>query len=256
MNCTVYKLENNVKEEGRLLTFNGGKASDYALNVVSIGRDFLPPVKNNYLDIDGRNGSYFAGSTLDKKVITVPVNIVATSDLDLRNKARAIGGWLYTTEEVAFSFDDEPNLVYTGKVEEASLEEVLRFGSGTLKFVCGKPTADGLAKSVTVTSGTAFTVGGTAPAFPTFTVSFTASATEWKVTNADGKYIRVVDNFVAGDTLVIDCSTGKITINGTVSMPTLDIQSRFFSLKVGSNTLTITPTAVSTCTADYKEQWY
>lgn len=251
----AYKNVLDDKGEGSLLTFNGGNSSDYGLNVVSIERNFLPPVKNTYLDVEGRNGSYFAGSTLDKKAINVQVNIVATSESDLRNKARQIGAWLYTLAEVPFSFNDEPDLIYTGKVDSTSLEEVLRFGSGTLTFVCGKPTADGLAKTVNVPDNASITVGGTAPTLPTFTVSFTATASEWKIAKGD-KYLRVVSNFVAGDTLVVDCSTGKVTINGTVQMQTLDINSRFFVLDVGANTLTVTPTAVATCTADYKEQWY
>jgi len=81
-------------------------------------------------------------------------------------------------------------------------------------------------------SNTSFTRVGTAPAAPQINVCFTGSVAEYKITQvSSAKYVRVIDTFIAGDILLIDCSNNKVYVNGVLSMDLLDINSQFFLLE-------------------------
>jgi phage-related protein len=172
---------------------------------------------------------------------------------DIRVKAREIAAWLYVQDREILSFDDEPNVYYCGKLAgEVDLEHIGKMAQFTLVFRCEPFVYGGEENQIFVGDSAAVDNQGTAETLPRFTVTFTGTAAEWKVTNQDSDYVRVVNDFTIGDTLEVNCQTGAILINDTRAMDKLDWQnSRFFALREGENSLAIAPTGKCSTTVSW-----
>jgi predicted phage tail component-like protein len=224
--------------------------------MLSVDRTVLPAPNDIYLQIPNKNGSYlFSRGSLDR-IIKVDCSIFANSLPGLRSTVRQIAAWLYTRQRVQLVFDDEPDLYYMAKIEGGiGLEQITTDGMFTLIFRC-EPFAYGdqvianfVNDSVTLTNA------GTAETEPYFQTTFTAAATEWKITLGTD-YCRLANSFLVGDVLVLDFATGAVLLNGTRAMNLLDWQnSRFFSLPVGASTLTVTPAGKSATLVKYTPKW-
>jgi len=224
-------------------TYNGTHSSAYNIIMKSANRQLLPANADIFIEIPGRHGSHHVPGKLQDRIITLDCQYVKTTLALLRSNARSVAAWLYTNDRASLVFDDEPGKTYTGKYTgSVDLENAFAKGAFSLTFRC-----EPFAESTEVTTNFAgdaanITNSGTAEAEPYFLATFTASASEWKVTLGTD-YIRVVDTFTAGDTLEITTETGAVLINSARAMDKLDWQnSRFFTLPVGTASLTITPT--------------
>lgn len=222
----------------------------------SKNRQLLPETNDSYVQVPGRQGSILFPRELADRRIEIDCAFVGSSLADIRTRARDIAAWLHTTDRASLSFDDEMGKTYRGKLASAvDFDHIGRMGQFNLTFIC-----EPLAYGELVTSnfvGDAVTVAnaGTYPALPIIEATFTGAATEFKVTLGT-KYIRVVNDFIATDTLKIDTGTGAILINGIRAMDKLDWQnSRFFSLAVGQNALSITPTGKCTAAVKHVPRW-
>nr|WP_326979626.1 carbohydrate binding domain-containing protein [Bacillus inaquosorum] len=83
---------------------------------------------------------------------------------------------------------------------------------------------------------------GLAPVPPLVRCIFEETATEYKIQllNPDftvNKTVKLVFNFIAGDTLLIDFEKRKATLNGNLIMTALQLQSDFFILPSGDSFL-------------------
>lgn len=103
---------------------------------------------------------------------------------------------------------------------------------------------------------TSFTRIGSAEAMVYIKVYFNAGVSEYKILQiTSGKYIRVVNTFVAGDILVIDGTNNKIYINDVLEMDTLDINSEFFLLDDYECIFNIDQYADTETTLTYTPTW-
>ena len=237
-------------------TFNGRHSSEFRLWMKSKNRQIFAGSTDVYPIIPGKDGSYlFPGGLLDKE-ITMECSFVATSLENLRIKEKELISWLYTVARGILSFDDEPGRYYQAKLAGSiDPNQIFKLETFDLKFRC-EPFAYGTevtnnfaADSVVVANA------GTAPTPIIINATFTATATEFKVTLGT-KYIRVVHAFANTNTLQINTATGEVLINGARAMNKLDWQySQFFSLAVGENTLAITPTGKCTATIKMTPRW-
>lgn len=241
-----------------MFTFNGIHANTYGVKVVTVDRSPLPAIDNTLLETPSRNGAYFVRNKVKQRDIQVDVKITGTSEADLRTKVRNIGAWLYSEYPQVLKFDDETDRQYLAVIDTASLKETLKVGEGSIKFICPTPYAEATTEtSVTLTSnGTkAFTNSGTAETYGTITVTFTGATTNFTVTHVGtGKKVQITQVFKAGDILVIDFAKGYVTLNGTNAMPTVSLDSDFYKLPKGANSLTCT-TIAGTAVLKYKNRW-
>lgn len=216
----------------------------------SRNRQLLPEPNDSYVQVPGRNGSILYPQGLYDRYIELDCAYVGEDLPDIRVKAREIASWLYTQDRVVLSFDDEPNIYYRGKLAgKVDLEHIGKMAQFSLIFRCEPFVYGGEEDQTFVSDAAAVDNQGTTEILPRFTVTFTDTAAEWKVTNQDSDYVRVVNNFTIGDTMEVNCKTGAILINGTRAMDKLDWQnSRVFDLRVGANTLTVTPAGVCNTT--------
>lgn len=98
-------------------------------------------------------------------------------------------------------------------------------------------------------------VGGTTSTSPIFSFKSLGEANEFKVTLDKQDFLRVVKEIKTNDIIVMDCNKNLLTVNGRRSMEFLDIDSKFFDLKVGQNTLNLTEGLNAEVTVSYSERW-
>jgi len=237
-------------------SFNGRHCSEFGLAVKNRNRQLLPAVNDRYLEIPDRHGSYHFPGELQDRIIELECAFMGVSRENLREKARQIAAWLYTKERTILSFDDDPDRYYLAKLDGAiDPEQLSVLATFSLVFRC-EPLAYGAEIQENFISDAAtITNPGTFEALPIFNATFTAIASEWKVTLGT-KYVRVVHAFQIGDTLEVNCATGAVLINGVRAIDKLDWQnSEFFALPPGESTMTITPAAVCTATVKFNPRW-
>lgn len=214
----------------------------------SRNRQLLPAFNDKHIEVPGRQGALLFPGELQDRMIELECAFVEAGLPNIRTRAREIAAWLYTQGREILSFDDESDKYYKAKLDGAiDFEHIARMGQFGLVFRCeplaygGKQNADFVADAVVVDNQ------GTFESQPVFTVAFTGTAAEWKVTGPGGAYIRVVYGFKSGDTLEVNVATGAILINDTRAMDKLDWQnSKFFNLRVGESALTVSPTDICT----------
>lgn len=236
-------------------TFNGINLNTFGAYLLSKNRQISPSRKVSYIDIPGRDGSLMFDNGLNDRFITISHEIDESTLSNLRTKIRQISSWLNTDDKKQLVFDDEPDKYYMAKVDGTINldEEIALTGNFDVTFRC-EPYAYSVTSNFVSNSATINNVG-TTTCFPIFTVTFSSSATEIKISNGT-EYVRIVNNFVLGDILVIDCSKGTVKLNGDSIMSSLDWQnSIFFTLKTGLNSLSVTPTNVSSISTSYRERW-
>lgn len=224
----------------------------------SVNRQLLPGNNDAYVTIPGRDGSLLFASGHGNRVISINCTIKGNSPEDLQAKARDAAAWLHTKDYAILSFDDETGLYYKAKVaSQIDFENITKtLGTFDINFNCEPFAYGGEESKIFVGDSATVNNQGSAEAQPRFMATFLSTAGEWKVTNQDGYYIRIAHDFVAGDTLEVNCRTGAIFINGARAMDKLDWQnSRFFNLRRYENTLTVTPTSRCNTTVYWTSRW-
>ncbi len=227
---------------GRIVAFNGRQSSDPALGIKifhRVYRQILPGTRDRLLAIPGRDGAYDQGRDLEQ--LTIPCEFVlrGNSPADLRQYARVVAAWLNVREAKELIFSDEPELRYmarpTGPVD---MEQIASIGIVKMSFL----VPSGYAEAVTATTvtGASGNYTGTLPA-PTIITLTAAAGDSLTVTqdqySAPKPFIRLLDQeFVGGETVIIDTEKRLVTVNGADARPGVDIDSDFenFALLPGA----------------------
>jgi predicted phage tail component-like protein len=200
----------------------------------------------NVLQIPGMPGGHPQSKRLPSRPITIDAIFMCKDEEELLKRLEELNGIFYTDKPVPLIFSDEPDrtyyATYTGASEKGEWKGTYR---ATLSFTCPDPLKYGEEQFMDFTSDTIKPfIQGTYETFPRIEATFESAASEFKIEQIQtGKYVRVVRDFIAGDVLVIDYSTGKITLNGILSMTVLRwAESEYYSLKPGVQSITISPT--------------
>nr|MDF9459352.1 phage tail family protein [Bacillus pumilus] len=218
------------------ITFNGTDISQYFyLKETPSGRGVVG--REVKIDtIGNRAGGFLRGTRLPVRVITLEVLFAFSSEKELKKKQEELNYILHTDDEKTLVFFDEPDRTYNAIFE--SLTEGETKGGlqhATLTFLCSDPKKYGEATIYEFESGLrTFTNPSLAPIEPRIECIFTATSNSYEVSllNPDDsvkKTIKIVYNFIAGDTFVIDIAKRKVMNNGKSIMTGLQIQSEFFS---------------------------
>ena len=102
--------------------------------------------------------------------------------------------------------------------------------------------------SVVVNNGTAFS-------YAQIRVTFSAAATNYKITDENGLYIYMLETFADEDVLFIDLQKQSVTLNGVNDMLHLDLSSRFFNIPIGISSYITTNTQAQTTQIILQEQY-
>lgn len=230
-------------------TYDGISSSEFGIIVKNVRRQILPGNNHVLVNIPGRASSYVMPREPKDRRIDIECIITSNSFEGLRQKILNIADWLQQDEHKILDFSDQPGKYYRAiLVDPIDEDQILTMSRFVISFVAepylygGEERRDFVNDTVTVNNI------GICEVAPIFETTFTAAASEWKVTGLGGNYIRVIHAFQIGDTLEVNCATGAILINNARAMDKLDWQnSRFFNLRVGESVLNVTPAGV--CTA-------
>ncbi|WP_437828937.1 distal tail protein Dit [Niallia taxi] len=234
-------------------TFNGIYKS-YLSVLRGSNRPSWAPVERVYQEAANRSGAFLNGKRKTKsRELPIPVVIKSDNLKNLQKVKEDLAAWLIHDETKPLIFDDEPDRHYYAVVDGAfDIDEVVRLGQGIITFVCPDPFKYG--EEIKISSTTIFNAG-TAPSNIVLNIEFTAAAIEFRIQNEEGKYVRIIWAFAAGDKLEIDFKKRKVTINHMVRMTSLDIKSTWFDLKAGENKLEVTPNGVAGVSVAYTPRW-
>ncbi|MDQ0414239.1 distal tail protein Dit [Mesobacillus stamsii] len=205
--------------------------------------------------VPGMDGSLYVKKNRPERPINVEFDLVGLSLEDMRQKVDDLNVILNTDGPVPIVFNDEPNKTYYGSLNgQPSWDEFLFIGSGAINIICLDPYKYGFEENITLGNYPILN-GGTAETNPIITATFTATASEYKIDHSNGKFVRVIYNFVVGDVLTIDLTKRKVTINNNLQMTAYDWHSVPFSLISGENTLTVTPENIATTEIKFAPRW-
>lgn len=217
------------------ITFNGIDISQYFYLKETpsgrgvVGREVNIETKGN------RRGGFLRRTRVPTRVITLEVLFAFSSESELKKKQEELNFILHTDEEKPLVFFDEPDRVYNA-IFESSTEGETKGGlqRATLTFLCTDPIKYGATAAYELAKGVqTFTNPSLTSIEPQIECIFTAAATSYEVAllhsdESVNKVIKIVHNFIEGDTLLIDIAKRKVLNNGKAIMNGLQIQSEFF----------------------------
>lgn len=121
-------------------SFNGIK-KDYIEIAQGEARPFFAPIEHELIQVPGMPGAYPSFQKMGIRTITIPINIYYQTSAELQKIKEEMADWLITDEPKELIFDDEPDRVYYAKIDNtiSDLEEMIRFGRGTITFICPDP---------------------------------------------------------------------------------------------------------------------
>jgi phage-related protein len=132
--------------------YKGRKASEFGLITKSKQRPIMPEIRQRYVEIMGRDGSYdYSSNELEDRVIEVTCTFYTETVGELRYKLREISAWLYAPpiesgiqdweNKLGTSgwliFDDEPDIKFNAKVaNKIDFDQTVTFGEFSIYFRC------------------------------------------------------------------------------------------------------------------------
>lgn len=237
-----------------MFTFKGITSDAQGVREREVRHSILPSVNVKTLDLPSRHGGLDLGRVYGMREIEVEIGLKSDSYSNMRNKVRQIAKWLNSETLQPLIFSDEPNIKYMARVSgDTNLEPLFNYEETTLKFLVPFPFGEDVnATTVSLASGTPINYTGTQETYPTFNVTTTVARSDFEISNGTDK-VKIVTSLPIGSAVVIDCSTGKVTLNGSTIQQTITIDSDFFALKEGSNTLTFSTGA--TVNVVYRRVW-
>lgn len=236
-----------------------GEALPSGVIVREVENSVLPPVNPKTIEIPSRHGGLDFGRVYGMRQINVLIGVKAKSEQEVRTIVRELAKLLDSEKLESLILLDEPDVEYQARVTgETALSPLYRYEEATITFLCPDPFPSNKTSEIVnlkTTGTTNVNVLGSADTYPIFTININASSTTFTITNVirnDITTLTLFDNFVNGDKVIVDCSSGKITVNGSVrNLLTLDTD--FIALSSGTNTLGFTGSG--TVSMEYKDKW-
>ncbi|MCA1058121.1 phage tail family protein [Rossellomorea aquimaris] len=124
-------------------SFDGIK-KEYVICEMGKRRSAFAPIKRNLLYVPHRPGALIESTTRDIRVIEQPITINGKDRYDVRRLEEDLADWLITSDSKPLIFDDEPDRIYYAVVDGSlDIEDMARFGKGTITFICADPNKYG-----------------------------------------------------------------------------------------------------------------
>ncbi|WP_343781805.1 distal tail protein Dit [Virgibacillus salarius] len=170
-----------------------GITKDYVKVLRGRKRPPWAPIERSILEIPGLAGGYLSNSKVKPRVISVPVLLKKKNFPDLQKLKEDLADWLITDKEEPLIFDDEEDRTYYAVVnDELDLDEMVRYGHGTIEFICPDPYKYGEEQSHEFTNNILnVTNNGTAEAKPIIELEATEPVTFAMISNGKEEYNSV-----------------------------------------------------------------
>lgn len=153
------------------------------------GRQKAPfaPINRNVVRVPGMPGGYLITSDRDVMIINQPVGFVIKNDMDALSLKDELASWLYTSEPVELTFDDEPGRTYYAVVQN-TLEDFAKFAElrdGTIQFLLVDPHGYGTERTYPLSSVSRIPNEGTTDSYPVFDLTVTKDSSLITIANND-----------------------------------------------------------------------
>ena len=202
------------------------------------GRDVLD-FHHETATIKGRDGQYLYGATYKEREIEIQVRLTGFTDLGMRRQYERLNRLLFSREAKKLVFGDDSERYYKAiflKVKKPELEDsndtVIK-----LHFICYDPFKYTEFKTVATNE---VTYNGDFPTNPILRLT-TKAGSEIRILHLETqKYIRLKAAYVQGSSLIVNCESREITLNGRNELMNFDmVNSRYFKLQKGVNTFQV-----------------
>lgn len=149
-------------------------------------------LERNIISTPHLSGGYLESTHHGIRTINVPVFLLADSMSDLQKIKEDMAKWLVHDEPKELMFTDEPDRVYYALVDGSlNLDELVRWGSGVITFVCPDPYKYAKNETELELTGGLNTIknDGTASAKPIITLTAKENSTYALIENQYDEYI-------------------------------------------------------------------
>lgn len=231
----------------RYFTFAGVDSRTHFLTNY-INRPFLPPITVPTMEIPRKAGAIgLPRNEIGIREITIGVTMLGVSHVDVRERVRALSGFLVKSTDQDLIFSDEINKKYLARFNQSAndLEELAYTGEGELTFTCFDPFAYDIYES-TFNSGAAqewtVTNSGSVEAFPIFRIVPSANAAAITLkNNTTGKTLVYNATWTAETPLIVDMKANRVYHETTKEnfIKYVTLASDFWPLQIGNNTLRV-----------------
>lgn len=152
-------------------------------------------------------GAHLSHSKRQVREIGVPVFILADSFSDLQELKEDMASWLIHDEPKELIFKDEPERTYYAVVDGGlDLDELIRWGEGTITFICPDPYKYGPEKTYKLDDVSTIENKGTAEAEPIFELTAKEKTAFAMISNGadeDSEY-NIIGTLADDDVEVVD----------------------------------------------------
>ena len=196
------------------MIFNGIE-KDYLAVTRGRKRPAWAPINRELISVTGKSGAYLSHNTRQVRVIEVPVFLLADNFPELQKIKEDLAKWLVHNEPKELIFKDEPDRVYYAVVDgELDLDELVRWGTGSITFICPDPYKYGPEQTLTFPADIVVVENeGTAEANPIFEMTATKKTTFAMISN--GEEYNLIGTPADDDVEIVD---SKEKIYGLESM--------------------------------------
>lgn len=247
----------------RYFTFGGIDSRTHFLTNF-INRPFLPPVTVPTMEIPRKAGALGLNrNEIGTREITIGVTMLGVSHVDIRERVRALSGFLIKETAQDLIFSDEINKKYLARFNQSGndLEELAYTGEGELTFTCFDPFAYDIYES-TYNSGAAqewtVTNGGSVEAFPVFRVVPSASVATVIIKNlTTGKTFTYNATWNGQTPLIVDMNANRVYHETTKEsfIKYVTLASDFWPLQIGNNLLRVETGGGAAAIASLRTTW-
>lgn len=173
-------------------SFNGIR-KDYITLLTGDSFPAWAPRKPRILSIPAMPGGHLERVDIPPLSLSLPVLIEGADISDLQKVKEDLADWLVTDEPKELIRDIEPDRVYFAIIEDTfDPEEIVRFGRGTINFICPDPYKYGPElEAVFPGDVVSLTYDGTEVGDPVFELEVTQPTTFAMVQNQDDEYMMI-----------------------------------------------------------------
>ena len=213
------------------ISFNGVSAS--SLGLVSHGRPQILPQKNkSKISIPRRDGAfYFDDDTYSVRNVQCNFYLKSATNAAFETAVAVVAYWLTGSGYLILS-DATKRFSATVLNEIEFSQRTSTAGIFSVVFECQPFAEDVTALSEAIT-GSAIDFGTKAKTYPQIVLTMTGAASYVQVSHVEsGKYVRITDTLAGTEEIIIDCATGKVTIDDVLNVDKVSIDSLFFPFRV------------------------
>ena len=232
------------------ITFNGISSLSFGLKVLNIQRSLTGDMDSQATNKRSGDGVFYQTSYMQTRDFDITFLVeTQNTKFGMYTILTNVASWLYSNDRQPkpLTFPDVPcgeigYTYYAYPTGEFDVREILSTGRFRVRFRCFDPFKYRANETLTINGAgdTILDLDNTAPSTGVLTIIITSAQTNFRIEHVEkAEHIQTTYNYILGSSLVIDFTKRYITLDGNNHMAFLNLDSIFFTLDKGTNTLRI-----------------